>query len=109
MRNADMRAPEDLAIFPFELRQYGVSAEGIPLRYLPARERTDLLVFAGIHGEEPETTFLLTRTLRMLKTPPAHVACILAANPDGLLRGTGAAAPGVDLLPHHDASPWSPS
>ena len=109
MHNADMRAPEDLAIFPFGLHTYGTSVEGVPLRYLPAGGRTDLLVFAGIHGEEPETTFLLSRTLRMLKAPPAHVACILAANPDGLLRGTRGNARGVDLNRNFPASNWSAS
>ena len=107
MREMDLRAPEDLAIFPFELETYGISAEGVPLRFLPARECPDLLVFAGIHGEEPETTFLLSRALRFLKAPPAHVTCILSANPDGLLRGTRGNARGVDLNRNFPASNWN--
>lgn len=84
-------------IFPFELKEFGRSAEGIPLRYLPARKDARLLVFAAIHGEEPETTFLLSRALRLLWEAPAHVSCILSLNPDGTLRGTRGNFHGVDL------------
>lgn len=101
------RPAKDQGTFPFSMEIYGNSAEGIPLRYLPARQEAQLLVFAAIHGEEPETTFLLSRAVRMLPEAPAHVACILSANPDGLLRGTRANANGVDLNRNFPTKDWT--
>lgn len=100
------RSPAEQGIFPFELLEYGRSVEGIPLRYLPAEKETQLLIFATIHGEESETTFLLSRALRMLSSPPPHVACILCANPDGMLRGTRANSRGVDLNRNFPTANW---
>jgi protein MpaA len=65
-----------------------------------------LLVFAGIHGEEPETTFALSRALRSQSEPSRHAAVVLAANPDGLRRGTRANACGVDLNRNFPTSDW---
>lgn len=93
-------------VFPFEQKIYGKSVEGVPLRYLPAAKETRLLIFAAIHGEEPETTFLLSRALRMLSSAPDYVACILAANPDGLLRGTRSNARGIDLNRNFPTANW---
>lgn len=52
---------------------------------------------AGIHGEEPETTFLLSRALRAFDGNFDSVAFILCANPDGMTLGTRGNANGVDL------------
>ena len=52
---------------------------------------------AGIHGEEPETTFLLSRALRAFDEIFDSVAFILCANPDGVTLGTRGNANGVDL------------
>ncbi len=68
----------------------------------------ELLIFAAIHGEEPETTWALSRALRQLSQPPQHAAVVLAANPDGLLRGTRANANGVDLNRNFPANNWTP-
>lgn len=85
---------------------YGQSVQGTDLEvYLPSRQ-PKLLVFAGIHGEEPETTVLLSRALRCLEEPSAHCAVILAANPDGLIRGTRGNANGVDLNRNFPAQNW---
>jgi protein MpaA len=65
-----------------------------------------LLVFAGIHGEEPETTWALSRALRQLESPPHHAAVVLAANPDGLVRGTRGNARGVDLNRNFPTRDW---
>jgi protein MpaA len=65
-------------------------------------------MFAAIHGEEPETAFALSRALRHLSEPSPHCAVVLAANPDGLIRGTRGNARGVELnrnFPTHD---WQP-
>ncbi len=108
-----MTAPEfrDIAlrgVFPFELKEFGRSVEGIPLCYLPSRKIPRLLVFAAIHGEEPETTFLLSRALRMLWEAPSHVACVLSLNPDGILRGTRGNVRGVDLNRNFPTADWKP-
>ncbi len=65
-----------------------------------------MLVFAAIHGEEPETTWALSRALRQLREPPPHTAVVLAANPDGLIRGTRANANGVDLNRNFPTTTW---
>ncbi len=65
-------------------------------------------MFAGIHGEEPETTFALSRALRQLSEPPPHCAVVLAANPDGLIRGTRGNARGVDLNRNFPTRDWRP-
>jgi murein tripeptide amidase MpaA len=85
---------------------YGRSVLGLPLDVWRPSRRCELLIFAAIHGEEPETTWALSRALRQLDGSPAHVAVVLAANPDGLIRGTRANANGVDLNRNFPASNW---
>ena len=58
------------------LTEYGQSVLGTPLRYIPCTGRCRLLVIAGIHGEEPETTFLLSRVLRAFEKPFESVAFV---------------------------------
>ena len=65
-----------------------------------------MLLFAAIHGEEPETTWALSRALRQLDAAPAHAAVVLAANPDGVIRGTRANARGVDLNRNFPTATW---
>lgn len=66
-----------------------------------------LLIHAGIHGEEGETTVALSSALRRLREPSAECAVILAANPDGLKRGTRGNARGVDLNRNFPTKDWS--
>jgi protein MpaA len=87
---------------------YGRSVLGLPLESWRPTGRCELLLFAGIHGEEPETTYALSRALRQLVDRPAHAAVVLAANPDGLIRGTRANARGVDLNRNFPATNWRP-
>ena len=89
------------------LKEYGCSVLGSHLRYIPCNGKCNLLVVAGIHGEEPETTFLLSRTLRMCNGPMEHTAFILCANPDGMTLGTRGNANGVDLNRNFPTSNWS--
>jgi protein MpaA len=91
-----------------EAETYGQSHLGIPLEVWRPRHTCRLLLFAGIHGEEPETTFALSRALRQLTEPSPHCAVVLAANPDGLLRGTRGNARGVDLNRNFPTSDWTP-
>lgn len=83
--------------FRFPLETYGKTVLGSDLLYLPSRGKCKLLVVAGIHGEEPETTFLLSRCIRLLDSLPEHTAFVLCANPDGMTLGTRGNFNGVDL------------
>jgi protein MpaA len=67
-----------------------------------------MLIFAAIHGEESETTLALSRALRQLPEPSPHCAVVLAANPDGLLRGTRGNARGVELNRNFPTRDWRP-
>lgn len=87
---------------------YGRSHLGIPLEVWRPCGECRLLLFAAIHGEEPETTFALSRALRQLTGPSAHAAVVLAANPDGLIRGTRGNARGVELNRNFPTADWQP-
>lgn len=91
---------------PWAPETYGRSVLGLPLEVWRPRGRCEVLVFSAIHGEEPETTYALSRALRQLAEPLEHAAVILAANPDGLIRGTRCNARGVDLNRNFPTSNW---
>jgi len=87
---------------------YGVSVEQTPLHiWYPAGSRVELLIFAGIHGEEPDTTVLLSRALRSLHQVSRACAVILCANPDGVRHGTRGNANGVDLNRNFPSANWT--
>ena len=90
-------SPESRGIIRLPSLEYGRSVLGAPLLYYPCKSECKLLVMAGIHGEEPETTFLLSRVLRAFDEPFDSIAFILCANPDGVALGTRGNANGVDL------------
>ena len=86
---------------------YGRTVEGTPLQLWPAEaSRVEVLIFAGIHGEEPDTTVLLSRALRSRARPPRSCAVILCANPDGMRLGTRGNANGVDLNRNFPSANW---
>lgn len=93
---------------PWAPTNYGRSVLGLPLEVWRPTGECRLLVFAAIHGEEPETTYALSRALRQLSEPPEHCAVVLAANPDGLARGTRGNARGVDLNRNFPSKDWQP-
>lgn len=94
---------------PWKPDAYGRSQLGLPLEVWRPQKQCTLLVFAAIHGEEPETTYALSRALRQLAEPSEHCAVVLAANPDGLIRGTRGNARGVDLNRNFPSRDWQPN
>jgi murein peptide amidase A len=86
---------------------FGTSLEEIPLTvYLPAGEMAELLVLASIHGDEPETTVVVSEALRCIPAGELKAAVVLCGNPDGMLRGTRGNARGVDLNRNFPTSNW---
>lgn len=88
--------------------RYGTSVEGIPLSvYLPGDGAAEIVVLASIHGDEAETTVVVSEALRCIPRGELRAAVILCGNPDGMLRGTRGNARGVDLNRNFPASNWS--
>jgi protein MpaA len=104
----NLRPRPQWGTIPSEPDTYGRSHLGLPLHVWRPRGRCRLLVFAAIHGEEPETTYALSRALRQLEAPAEHCAVVLAANPDGVIHGTRGNARGVDLNRNFPSRDWQP-
>lgn len=102
------RPRSDQGTLPWTPVSWGRSHLGAALEVWRPAGRCPLLVFAGIHGDEPETTAALSRALRTLAQPPTGCAVILAANPDGLVRGTRGNARGVELNRNFPTRDWRP-
>ena len=103
------RSRQDMGTLPVNPSTYGHSHLGIPLEVWRPLGQCTLLIHAGIHGEEPETTFALSRALRLLPEQSQQCAVVLAANPDGLIRGTRGNARGVDLNRNFPTQDWQPT
>ena len=86
---------------------YGKSLDGIPLTVYSDTERADIIVLASIHGDEAETTVVVSEALRCLPRGDLQAAVILCANPDGMLRGTRGNSRGVDLNRNFPTSNWT--
>lgn len=84
---------------------YGTSLEGIPLVVYGSGE---ILILAAIHGDEPETTVVVSEALRSLPQGDLQAAVILCANPDGTLLGTRGNGRGVDLNRNFPTANWKP-
>src|SRR5438132_1302254 len=88
---------------------YGASIEGIPLTvYLPDDGSAEIVVIASVHGDEAETTVVVSEALRCIRRGDLQAAVILCGNPDGMLRGTRGNGKGVDLNRNFPTSNWSP-
>jgi protein MpaA len=99
----------DRGVIRHEASLYGKSLDGIPLTvYLPETGRTGVVVLASIHGDEAETTVVVSEALRCLPRGDLQAAVILCANPDGMLRGTRGNGRGVDLNRNFPTSNWTP-
>ena len=105
----NLRPRPQWGTIPWDPDSYGRSHLGLPLEVWRPQGRCTLLIFAAIHGEEPETTYALSRALRQLAAPSPHSAVVLAANPDGLVRGTRGNARGVDLNRNFPSRDWTPN
>ena len=66
------------------------------------------LIVAGIHGDEAETTWLLSRALRSIKNSDLSAAVVLSINPDGAALGTRGNANDVDLNRNFPSRDWQP-
>jgi len=99
----------DRAVIRHASSVYGASLEGIPLTvYLPDAGSAEMVILASIHGDEAETTVVVSEALRCLPRGNLKAAVILCANPDGMLRGTRGNGRGVDLNRNFPTSNWSP-
>jgi protein MpaA len=88
---------------------YGASLGGVPLVvYLPDSAGAEIVILASIHGDEPETTVVVSEALRCIPRGDLRAAVILCGNPDGMLRGTRGNRRGVDLNRNFPTSNWSP-
>jgi murein peptide amidase A len=99
----------DRGIIRHRAATYGSSLDGIPLDiYLPSSGNAEVLILGAIHGDEAETTVVMSEALRCLPHDALRAAVILCGNPDGLLRGTRGNRRGVDLNRNFPTSNWSP-
>ena len=97
------RSALDLSLTPF-----GTTVTGATLQYLEPQADCRLLIVAGIHGEEPETSVSLSRALRSIATEEkaADIAAVITANPDGITLGTRGNARGVDINRNFPSTNW---
>lgn len=103
-----LRPPPHQGAHALEPDGYGRSVLGLPLEVWRPSGPCRRLIFAAIHGNEAETTAALSHALRHLEEPSADCAVVLAANPDGVIRGTRGNARGVELNRNFPTRDWRP-
>ena len=88
--------------------QYGKSEQNASLNlYGPRTGPVDILLIAAMHGDENETTVVLSEALRRVPVGGIKNPVILSTNPDGALQGTRSNARGVDLNRNWPTANWS--
>jgi protein MpaA len=91
-----------------EPRVYGRSARGVALESYGAQlGPVDILLLASMHGDESDTTVVLSEALRAVRPEAVRNPVVLSVNPDGVLRGTRCNARGVDLNRNLPTANWS--
>lgn len=88
--------------------QYGKSEQNNVLNLFgPRTGPVDILIIAAMHGDENETTVVLSEALRRI--PPGYIKnpVILSCNPDGALQGTRSNGRGIDLNRNWPTANWS--
>jgi protein MpaA len=88
--------------------QYGKSEQNNALNlYGPRTGPVDILLIGAMHGDENETTVVLSEALRRISPGDIKNPVILSTNPDGALQGTRSNARGVDLNRNWPTTNWS--
>lgn len=88
--------------------EYGRSEQNTELNlYGPRVGPVDILLIAAMHGDENETTVVLSEALRRIPAGAIKNPVILSTNPDGALQGTRSNARGVDLNRNWPTANWS--
>ena len=91
-----------------DCRPYGHSSNGVPMRvYGPDSGPVEVLVIAAMHGDESDTTVVLSEALRSVPAVSVQNPVVLCTNPDGVLNGTRCNARGVDLNRNLPTANWS--
>ncbi|MGB3617596.1 MAG: murein tripeptide amidase MpaA [Catalinimonas sp.] len=103
-----LRPLADRGTFDRTPERYGVSVAGTALEvFLPTGGAPRYLLLGAHHGDEPETTVLLSTLLRTLTPDALGSAVVPALNPDGLAMGTRGNRRGVDLNRNFPTADWS--
>ncbi len=91
----------------------GTSVEGRPIEAVTfGSGREHLLIFAGIHGDEPHSVFVARQLIAEIAAKPElvkgrRVTIVPEANPDGVHRGTRGNARRIDVNRNFPASNFS--
>lgn len=97
------RVADVLSALGPQTRQLGKSVLGLPIvGHSFGASGPKTLIFAAIHGDEPNTAFVANQLVEhLIKNPEAYyarrVVVVPVANPDGLARGTRKNAREIDL------------
>jgi protein MpaA len=101
-----LEALRALGADPLGFETIGRSSEGRPIFARRFGGPTPpVLVFGGIHGDEPSSVEVLLDLIPRLGGAPVWL--VPAANPDGLARGAKNSARGVDLNRNFPARSWT--